>query len=379
MNMIQQFYLPIKVLFGPGSIGQIGREAKNYGSRVMVVTYPDIQKLGYLDIVLKDLESNGMQVEVFKDLEPNPRCTTIDRAARIAREHNIDLIIGLGGGSAMDAAKGIALASSGEAPVWDYVMNTAQAGGRVPALIQMPTFAGTGSELNQIAVFTNWENHEKRVIFNENLWAKVAVIDPALTVTVPGKLTAGGGVDILSHIMECYLMPEKPLPMNDAIREAVMKVVVQTLPKVLADLSDGDARSQLSWASTIASSNLSRLGGSVGSMTCHGIEHAVSGYYDINHGAGLATLLPAWMKQIYTARKERFDLLGRNVFGKTDGLTAFTEWLDEVGMRLRLRDLGCELERAEEIADIALKVWDYSPHPTIMDAETIARIYRNAW
>ena len=377
--MIQPFYLPIKILFGPGSIGEIGRESKNFGSRAMVVTYPDIRKLGYLDAVLKDLESNGVEAEVFEDLEPNPRCATIDAAARIARDRNVDLIIGMGGGSAMDAAKGIALASSGTAPVWDYVMNTAQPGGRVPALIQVPTFAGTGSELNQIAVFTNWENHEKRVIFNENLWAKVSVIDPALTVSVPEKLTAGGGVDILSHIMECYLMPEKPLPMNDAVREAVMKVVVQTLPKVLADLGDVDARSQLSWASTIASSNLSRLGGSAGSMTCHGIEHAISGYYDINHGAGLAALLPTWMKQFYHARKERFDLLGKNVFGKTDGITAFEEWLDKVGMSLRLRDLGCELERADEIAELALKVWDYQPHPTKFDAAVIAQIYRDAY
>lgn len=376
--MIQQFYLPIKILFGPGSIGEIGREAKNYGSRAMVVTYPDIRRLGYLDAVLKDLENNGVEAGVFEDLEPNPRTSTIDAAARIARDRNIDLVIGMGGGSAMDAAKGIALASSGTAPVWDYVMNAAQVSGRVPALIQVPTFAGTGSELNQIAVFTNWENHEKRVIFNENLWAKVAVIDPALTVTVPEKLTAGGGVDILSHIMECYLMPEKPLPMNDAVREAVMKVVVQTLPKVLADLSDVDARSQLSWASTIASSNLSRLGGSAGSMTCHGIEHAVSGYYDINHGAGLAALLPSWMKQFCYARKDRFDLLARNVFGKTEGIPAFEEWLDNVGMNLRLRDLGCEVERADEIAELALKVWDYQPHPTPVDAAVIAQIYRDA-
>ncbi len=377
--MIQQFYLPINVLFGPGSIEQLGREAKTLGSRAMIITYPDIRKLGFLDIVLKDLENQSVETRVFEELEPNPRTTTVDRAARIARESKIDLVIGMGGGSAMDAAKGVALASSGEAPVWDYMMGKARSGKSVPNLIQVPTLAGTGSELNPICVFTHWESHEKRFMFNDKLWAKTAIIDPALTVTLPEKLTAGGGVDALSHIMECYLMPEKPLPMNDAIREAVMRVVVQVLPKVLSHPDDIDARSQISWASTIASSDLSRLGGSVGSMTCHGIEHAISGYYDINHGAGLAALLPSWMKQFYPARKERFELLGRNVFGKSDGITAFEEWLEKLGMKLRLRDLGCELEKADEIADIALKVWDYSPHPTVMDAETIAKIYRDAW
>ena len=174
-------------------------------------------------------------------------------------------------------------------------------------------------------------------------------------------------------------MPEKPMPMNDAIREAVMKVIVQVLPQVLANLDDVDARSQISWASTIASSDLIRLGGSAGSMTCHGIEHAVSGYYDVNHGAGLSALLPAWMKQFYPVRKERFELLGRNVFGKSDGIAAFEEWLEKVGMNIRLRDLGCELEKADEIANLALKLWDYTPHPTEMNAETIAKIYRDAY
>ena len=377
--MVQMFYMPIKVLFGPGSISQLGQEARISGRRAMIVTYPDIHKLGYLDIVLKDLRSQGLTTEVFEDLGPNPRSSTIDEAAGIVRKQKIDLVIGLGGGSVMDAAKGIALASAGEAPIWDYMMDKAKVSSPVPALIQVPTLAGTGSELNPIAVFTNWDNHEKRFIMNPNLWAKTAVIDPALTVTVPDKQTASGGVDILSHIMECYLMPEKSLPMNDAIREAVMKVVVELLPKALVHPGDIDVRSQLSWASTIASSDLSRLGGAAGSMTCHGIEHAISGYYDINHGAGLAALLPVWMKQFLPARRERFALLGKNVFGKYDGIAAFEDWLGRVGMKLRLRDLGCELEKAEEIADLALKVWDYQLHPTKIDAEIIAQIYRDAW
>lgn len=377
--MIQPFFLPVKILFGGGSIAQLGQEAKTLGHRAMIVTFPDLLKLGFLDNIIKDLRSNGLETEVFEDLEPNPRTSTIDKAARIARERKADLVIGVGGGSAMDAAKGIALASTGDASIWDYVTNTVQVTGPVPPLIQVPTLAGTGSELNQIAVFTDWDSHEKRFIVNDSLWAKVSVIDPVLTTTVPKKLTAAGGIDALAHIMECYLTAEKSFPMNDAIREAVMKVTVQFLPKVLAHPENVEFRTQLSWASTIASSEFSRLGGSVGDMTCHGIEHAVSGYYDVNHGAGLAALLPAWMKQILPARRERVELLGRNVFGKVDGIAAFEAWLDEIRMKPRLRDLGCELERADEIADIALKVWDFQFHPTRMDAKSIARIYRDSY
>jgi alcohol dehydrogenase class IV len=377
--VVSTFYLPVRLVFGPGSISLVGKEARTLGTKSLIVTYSDMRRLGIVDEVIRRLVEEGVDVEVFDELEPNPRGLTVDRGAQIAREAGVEVIIGLGGGSAMDAAKGIALASSGQTSIWDYLPEESPVSGPLPALVQVPTLAGTGAELNHIAVLTDWESHEKRCIFNSNTWAKVAIVDPAVTVTVPPRLTAAGGVDTFAHLAEWYLMPDKPLPVNDAIREAVMRVTVRLLPRVLADPNDIDARTELSWASTIASSELSRLGGTVGSMTCHGIEHAISGYYDINHGEGLAALLPAWMRQIIPARAERLTLLGRNVFGKNNGITAFEEWLEEVGMRLRLRDLGCELERADEIAEIALRVWDFRPHPTDIDAEVIAQIYRDAY
>lgn len=377
--MISTFYLPAKLIFGPGSLSHVGEEARALGKKALIVTYPDIRKLGILDQVLQLLNENDVKVEVFDELEINPRGSTIDEGARIVRTEGFDLIIGLGGGSAMDAAKGMALASSGEDSIWSYLPYESPVSGPVPNLIQVPTIAGTGSELNHILVLTDWESHEKRCMFNSNTWAKVAIVDPSLTLTVPTKLTAAGGVDTFAHIAEWYFMPEKPLPVNDALREALMRITVQSLPKVLSHPDDLDARTQLSWASTIAGSEFSRLGGTVGNMTCHGIEHAVSGVFDVNHGAGLAALLPAWMRQIQPVRADRLTSFGRNVFGKDDGIAAFEEWLDRVGMKLRLRDLGCDLERADEIAKIALNIWDYQAHPTIMDADVIAQIYRDAY
>ncbi len=376
--MITPFYLPIKMVFGPGSLEKLGEEAQGLGKKAMIITYPDIRKVGVLDRVLKSLKDKNIATVVFEELEPNPRTSTVDKAAQMARNEKIDLLIGLGGGSAMDATKGIALASSGKAPIWDYVTGKAKVAGTVPSIIQIPTLAGTGSELNQIGVFTEWQSHEKRVIIDNHLWAKVSIIDPELTLTVPKRLTASGGVDAFSHIVETYLCPESPLPMNDAIREAVMKIIVKFLPRALEHLDDIEARTQLSWAATIASSQFSRLGGSAGSMTCHGIEHAVSGYYDINHGAGLAALLPIWMRHILPVRKERLALLGANVFGQPDGIKAFEQWLDKVGMKVRLKDLGCEPGTADEIAEIALKVWDFRQHPRPIDAKAIAQIYRDA-
>jgi len=378
--MITTFYLPTKIVFGSGSVDQLGKEAKEIGRKAMIVTYPDIRRVGLLNRVVEDLKAKGVDTLVFEEVEPNPRSSTVDEGARIARSDKVDLVIGLGGGSAMDAAKGIALASSGTKSIWHYVGDIVEVKGPLPSIIQVPTMAGTGSEVNQGAVITNWETHEKVAVINPAVFAKVAIVDPEITLTVPKKQTAAGGVDIFSHLVEYYLMPETPLPLNDGIREAVIRVVVKYLPQVLARLDNIEARTQLSWASTIAMSQLARLGGTTGALTCHGIEHAVSGYYDITHGDGLAALLPAWMRHILPVRKERLDLLGKNVFGKADGILATEEWLERVGMKLRLRDLGCKLEHAEEIADIAVRTSSrLQMHPRKLGAEAIAQIYRDSY
>ena len=378
--MITTFNLPLKIIFGEGSINQLGEEAKAVGKKAMVVTYPDIRKVGLLDKIVKDLTDNGIETTPFEEVEPNPRSTTIDKGAAIVRENKIDLVIGVGGGSAMDSAKGIAVTSTGTASVWDYVMQKAQVKGTVPSLIQIPTLAGTGSELNNVGVISNWETHEKRGLFHPDAWAKVSIIDPELTVTVPKFQTGSGAADIFSHIVEYYVMPEKRLPVNDAWREALMRIIIEFLPKVLAKPDDIEGRTQLSWASTVAMSQLARIGGTEGMMTCHGIEHAVSAIYDVTHGAGLAALLPAWMKHIQPVRQERFEMLGKNVFGKKDGIKAFEEWLEEVGMRIRLGDLGCEPERADEVAENTIKTFAaIDRHPRKLDAAAIAQIYRDSF
>jgi alcohol dehydrogenase YqhD (iron-dependent ADH family) len=376
------FNLPVRIVYGAGSITRLGREATAIGRKAMIVTYPDIRRVGLLDRVVEDLKSNGVDTLIFEEVEPNPRSSTIDKGARIARDEKIDLIIGLGGGSAMDTAKGIALASSGTGSVWDYIRGgTGEVKGPVPPLIQVPTMAGTGSEINAGGVITNWETHVKTGIGHRSLWAKLAIVDPEVTLTVPEKQTKAGAADIFSHVVERYVTDDRPSPMTDGIRETVMKMVVEYLPKVLVRLDDIEARTQLSVASTTAMSSFVTWGDGGGVMSCHGIEHALSGYYDVTHGEGLAALLPAWMKFYLPEMNERFTLLGQKVFGKNDGIKATEEWFQSVGLRLRLRDMGCELERADEIAELAIQSTPGldSGGPKTLDAAAIAGIYRDSY
>jgi hypothetical protein len=372
--------LTTNINIGIGVLKKLGSEAKKLGKKALIVTYPEIKQAGILDKVLADLAANGVQSVVFDKVQPNPRSTTIDKGAVFAREQKIDLIIGLGGGSAMDSAKGIAAAYNGTVPVWDYVEGKAQIIRPLLPIIQVPTTAGTGSEINAGSVITNWATHIKSPLYT--VLANVAIIDPENTLTLPMNQIKAGGFDIFTHVAEQYITDPAPEPLTDGIRETIMKIVVQNLPKAIAKPDDIVARSRLTWASTMAMSMLSRLGGGGGSMTCHSIEHALSGYYDVTHGAGLAALFPAWMKYHLPYRKERFKLLGKNVFGKEDGIPATEEWLQSVGMNLKLGALGCELARTEEIADLVLK-----SSPPIMLAgaavpigkEAIIKIYRESF
>jgi len=303
--MVTTLYLPTKIIFGSGCVAKLGAEVRGLGKRAVLVTGShSARQTGLLDKVTRDLENNGLEVCIFDKVVSNPRASTVDEGARLVRQKGVDLIIGLGGGSA------------------------------ILPLVLVPTVAASGSEADNAAVITNWETHEKRVLFSPAFFSKVSIVDPGLTLTAPGKLTAQGGVDIFCHVGECYITTERASPLTDGILETVIKLVVETLPRALSKLDDIDFRTKLSWASTIACSPVRYLGGGAGYLTLHGIELPLSGYYDIAHGDGLAALLPAWMRYTFPVRQERFNSLGRNVFGETDGIAAVEGWLDKVGMKL---------------------------------------------
>ena len=207
--MITTFYLPTKIIFGPGSLARLGAEAAELGRKAILVSgKSSLRKSGILDSVVNDLKNNGVEALVYDRIEPNPRAATVDQGAMLAREAGIDLVIGIGGGSTMDAAKGIVVASSGTRPVWDYIEKDIEAEGMVPKLILIPTVAASGSEANCGAVITNWQIHEKCVLNSPHIYPAVSIVDPELTLTLPAKSTAQGGVDIFCHLVEPYITAE---------------------------------------------------------------------------------------------------------------------------------------------------------------------------
>jgi len=378
---ITKFNMPIRFTIGQGSLAQLGKEAARLGKSALLVTGSrSMRSTGVLEKATGDLAANGITSVVFDKVEPNPRTSTIDAAAGIARDKGAEMVIALGGGSVMDASKCIALAAAGGEPIFSYYEGKANSKIKALPIIAIPTVAASGSEANNGAVITNWETHEKVVLMHPSIYPAVSIVDPALTLTVPAKTTAQGGVDIFCHLVEAYVTANESTLINDGLRESSMRTVIEALPDVLARLDDVEGRSRLTWASTIACSQFSSLGGGTGLMTLHGLEHPLSAIYDMAHGDGLAALLIEWMKFTLPVRQERTKKLAKNVFGASDGIEATQNWLRKVGMDHRLRALGVKEADFEALAENALRtaLW-VKFHPIPLDKASITDIYKKSF
>lgn len=379
--MTYEFFIPTRIIFAAGGLRQLPSVAREWGKKPLLITgRSSMRRFGITDRVINALEEEGFKVTLFERVESNPRVTTIDDATRIFREQKLDLIIALGGGSVMDAAKGVAMAASGTQSVWHYIENQAQPEGNVPPIIVIPTVAASGSESNCGAVITNWATHEKMVLGHKTLYPVVSIVDPELTLSLPLKQTLQGAVDIFCHLLEPYLTDTSQSPLSDGIRETAMKIVVDNSSSIRTDLSNIEVRTQLSWASTIACSAFASLGGGGGGMSLHGIEHAISAYSDAVHGDGLAALLPAWMEYTEPVTSERFKQLGERVFGDEDLIGSTRRWLKSIGMDIRLRDIGIDREQLSQIAGTVQKTASWAAeHPRGMTDNDIINIYQPAF
>jgi alcohol dehydrogenase YqhD (iron-dependent ADH family) len=379
------FHTPIKLVFGEGAVEKVGEEAAHLGKKAMVVIGgSSARKSGLLDKIIADLKGHGVDAVVFEGITPNPRSSTVDEGARFAAAHNVDLIIGLGGGSVMDASKAIKLAYSGGRPVFEYYTGQADAKAVTPKaeLMLVCTMAATGSEFNNGAVLTNWETHEKRFIGVPIYYPAVSIVDPALTLTMPVNQLAKGGVDIFLHVMENFITQQGEMPVGDALREVLMKTVVDWLPPSVKNPSNLEARTNLSWAATLACSQFINLGGATGYRPVHLMGHPLSGYFDIAHGDSLSALLPSWLRQSMPIRGARIARVGKNVFGAdTDPIGAVEKWLESVGMHLTLRQLGAKDDQFDVLAKAALETSRglLIKDPIHNSVEAIAGLYRAAY
>lgn len=389
------FYLPTKIVFGPGTIDRAGAEATKLGNKALIVTGKrSAATHGILDRVLDRFNAEGLAVVVFNEIEPNPRTTTIDKAGELARRENCDFVVGLGGGSPMDAAKAVAVAAVEAKPIWDFIPHgktlTRPVKKALP-IMEIPTLAATGSEADSGGVFTNWETNEKATLFSPLLFPRVSIIDPELTITVPKDYTADGGIDIICHVIEGFFTGADNTPIQDRFSMAVIRTVMDNLPVALKEPDNIVARTNLSWASAVALSGIVNSGRG-GAFPIHALEHCLSGHYDISHGRGLAVLLPAVMDYSYRSRPAKYALLAYELFcirrdGKSEeemALKAIEEtkqFLSSVDRLMNFKDVGIVNDsRFERMADDALRIYgvdgEYLPNPKPLYKDDVLAIFR---
>ena len=357
------FQANTNILFGKDQIKQLanvlGQEGKN-----VLLTYGggSIKKNGLYEIICSELKD--FNIVELSGVEPNPRVETVRKGAKLCREHQIDVVLAVGGGSTIDCAKGIAAAAFYDEDPWDFVHKRGVIKKALP-IVSILTLAATGSEMNGNAVLTNLETREKLGFYSRLVIPKVSILDPTYTFSVPSYQTQAGSADILSHLFENYFNHTQDTMVQDGIAEGLMRTVYHYTPVALKEPDNYGARANLMWASSLALNGLTGSG-KKGMWSCHGMEHELSAYYDITHGIGLAIITPRWMMHVLNSETaERFAMFGHRVFDlplDTDLMitakqaienvyTTFKEW----GIPMTLPEMGIDDSLLEEMAEQTLK------------------------
>ena len=313
-----KFQAPTKVLFGPDTAQQLGEEAARLGVRkVLIVTDGGIVKAGLLDPVLAPLKQAGITPVVFDQVEPNPTDQTALTGAARARSSGAQAIIGLGGGSPIDAAKAIAVMTTNRGPFEDYCGAGADPWPNTPLpIIALPTTAGTGAEVSAAAMINLPDRGRKVDIFGPSILPKVAIADAKLTVSLPPHLSAWTGIDALSHAVEAYLCIGAN-PVSDAIAEGAIKLVADNIRQVFADGGNVEARHNMLIASSMA---VIAASGAAGLGVIHSLAQTLGGFYDLPHGLTIAVCFARGLAYNLPVTPEKCAVISRLLGTDLDGM-----------------------------------------------------------
>ena len=353
------YMTPTRLIFGKGVIEKLPEVMGKYGKKVLL-TYGggSIKKLGLYDKV-KNLLSDFDIVEL-SGIQPNPKYDpSVLEGVRLCKEHNVDVILAVGGGSVLDCSKAIAAGAKYDGDVWDLISYKAFAKDALP-IVDILTLAATGSEYDCGGVISRTETNDKIGYVDPHLYPVVSFLDPTYTFTVSKKQTAAGCADAMNHIMEQYFCEDATL-LNDGFCEAGLKSLMINARKCLDNPEDYNARAEMMFTCTLGCNGIYALGNSESGWPCHGIEHALSAYYDITHGEGLAIITPRWMKHILSEKTvDRFVKYGVNVFGIDSSLEKFDiaekaiqatyDFFESIGIPMHLKDVGIDESRIGEMA-----------------------------
>ena len=351
---------PTKVYFGQGAARQaLEAELSHYGPNVLLAYGGgSVKRTGVYDALAAQLKAAGKTVTDFGGIMSNPTYAKVQEGAKLAREHNIDLILAVGGGSVIDCCKIVAAQAKTDEDVWEMEFTRHCFPAEVIPMGAVVTASGTGAEMNGGAVITNEDKKLKAGMAAAA--PRFAALDPAYTLTLPMPQVLSGAFDTLSHAMETYFGQSDGDNASDDVALAVMRNTVVNMRRVLKDKDDLEARSNLMWDSAMAENGILKVGRKT-DFQAHQMEHQLGAYTDCNHGQGLAVIHPAYYRHIVKDAPEKFAHLGQVVFGlpadakpeaAVDALAAF---IAECGLPTKLGQLRstCPIDK-----DLLRKVAD---------------------
>lgn len=284
--------IPVKVYFGKGQIKHLGEELKKYGKRVLL-TYGggSIKRIGLYDAVMEEMRKADLEIFELSGIDPNPRIDSVRKGAQMCKEHRIDVLLAVGGGSTLDATKFMAAGACVDHDPWDFLNEKWAPIEKALPIVTILTLSATGSEMDSGGVISNPETQDKIGRLAPPMLPKASFLDPTYTYSVSRYQTACGAADMISHILEVYFNLEQDLYMLDCFMEGMLKTIIRYTPIAMNEPDNYEARANLMWTSSWAINGFVN-GGKQQAWSCHPIEHEVSAIYDITHGLGLAILTP---------------------------------------------------------------------------------------
>lgn len=352
-----------RIIFGKGAENTVGDYVSKYSKKVLVHYGGDyLKEFGILDRILKSLEKNGIEYVVLDGVVPNPRLSLVYKGIEICKREKIDFVLAIGGGSAIDSSKAIALGTKYDGDVWDFYCGkaTPKEALKVGTVLTIP---GSGSEMSESSIITNEEENSKRGIDCELIVPEFSILNPEMCYTIPPYLMSCGIADILSHQLERYFTPTKSSILSDYLLEGAMKAILDVAPRMMEDPKNYDNCAEIMWLATVSHNGMLDAG-RISDWGSHRIEHEISALYDITHGAGMAIVFPAWMKYVKNENIHRFVQLATRVFWvpmekdketvANKGIACLEEFFKSLGLSTKLSEAKIPTDKFNEMAEKAV-------------------------
>jgi len=346
-----EFSIPTKIIFGAGEVKRTGEQAARFGKKAMLVTYDEalVKELGFYDKVAESCKNAGVRLICHFGVKSNPTAEHAAPAIEVAKREKPDVIIALGGGSAMDEAKFIGVAAKYDGDPWDFPTGKAEIKEMIP-VIAVVTIPATSSELNGTAVITNETLRRKDGFANPVMKPSVAILDPELTYTIPIRQTAYSAADIVSHLLEHYLGHQLEFaPYQDGFCESGIRSIMECMDRLLVNPKDPDARAVMMWQASFAWCGFYDCGFGPVNSNIHILGHSLSNFYDTPHGAAMSVTILATLRYYLKQRTAKYARFAREVFGirekddmiaATAGIAALEAWFKKIGTPVNLAEAG---------------------------------------